>query len=195
MHINNLIKRISTICFCILFIISSTVTIYAAAEYDWGPQYFTPYEGQFIAKTNFVAAVNMKWSESQCETLFLSQSTLAFSWLTSEFEFRPVSYSPHDIWDNESVTFVSNLPDSYYEFQDDDTDDIAVCSQFAAGYEEEKSYYGRLYFTELDDAPTDAQYIFESEHGQTVPLYDDSLPIAYEQYDLETTYMGDYYYW
>ena len=181
----------------VVLAVSLSVTVLAATQYNWGPQDFTPYTGSFIARDDLVSAFDMKWTNTQVSNFELGQSSMSpLSWLTTEYEFRPVGYTPQQLWENGSERLFSNMPSAYYEFQAYDTDDIAVCSGYAAGYEANTYYYGHLYFDETTSIPSSStRYIFESEYGMTVPGSDDSLPSAYEQYDLSNTYLNTYYSW
>jgi len=196
-----LVKRILAILSSITIILSMQVNASAATQYAWGPNTWTPYQGSFYASTTYVSVYNMKWNSSQVSIWELAQSGQFLTWLTTEYEIRPVNYTTQQIWVLGSESFSTNLPAAYCEFQPDDPEDIAVCSGWAAGYVAETSYYGRLYLSAASNAPTTPRYIFESEYGQTVPLFDDSLPLCYEQYvsrpglTLPSTYFGTYYNW
>jgi hypothetical protein len=188
-------KRAIAIITSILLIYLLSVSATAATGYSWGPHDFTPYSGSFIALNNYVSALNMRWSASQVTIWGLAQSAATMSDLTTEYEFRPIGYNPHQIWSSGSISFASNMPSAYYEFQPYDEDDIAVCSGWAAGYNDSTYYYGSMYLTAASGASSTAQYIFESEYGMKFPIVSDSLPSAYEQYTLQTTYMGTNYNW
>lgn len=191
-----------TIALCLCLVMLSTVMIIpasAATEYTWGPHYWTPEKGSFRASTTIASAYGLQWTSDQIAIIKRDQAMTNYWHYGTEFEFRPIdsngnSINPHSIWSAET-SFSTNLPAAYYEFQDDDPDDIAVCNRFDAAITPNATYYAHLYLKPVSGASNSTRYIFESEYGMSFVGLTDALPTSYEQYTLSATYFGNIYHW
>lgn len=175
-----------TVTVSVLLFALLTIAASAATFHKWGPQYFTPYTGVMGAYSDGVLATDMYWSAEQITSI---KNAGGIGFKTLEFEFRPFSnvpgnltkkVDPRDIWYNDSskLSFISNYPSSYMEF---DEDDVAVCCARAVELVADQFYYGIISMEIKPGITTTNRYVlFESEFGRQI-VVGDSLPYEYEQ--------------
>ena len=182
-------KRIRVISATVVLALALAITASAATWHSWGPQYFTPYTGTMGAFDDGVKASDMMWSSDDITSI---KNAGGVGFKTLEFECRPysnnpgsetTSVDPNNIWYNNDnqISFMSNYPSAYYEFQSNDPDDVAICVGRAADLVAETSYYGTLSL-ELKPGITTAnrRVLLESEFGRQL-VVGDSIPTDYEQ--------------
>lgn len=194
---------------------SATAIPFAVAWQPWGPHFYTPDQGRFIASSEGFAVQNLTWSSGDIDRIqmyFLDESIIK----TIEFECRPYSNNPgaettpvdpNAMWYNEKskIKFTSNLPDAFYEFQSTvlDGDDVSIGVGNADLLVAGTKYSGTLSLTAKPNITfTNRRVLFESEFGAK-SLFD-SVPIYYEQYNntisdsnvlAANTYFGSFYSW
>lgn len=187
-------RKLTAIGMCLAFMAASasSLTASAATWESWRP-FYAPYTGSFYADADRVQVSGLKWNTSQITTMVQTFPCNAISWHGLEFEFRPHidpdgytrPVNKNVIWGVTSTTY-SNLPNSYFENQPSDPDDVSLGCKKVNALVAGTSYYSQMNFRTGAGSPYIGDYTFEVEVGQWIPVasnvVDDYFPIRYSPY-------------
>lgn len=161
--------------------------VLAATKDPWGPQWYTPYDGNAEANKGYVTVTSLKWSQAS-----ISEYDWKDSW---EWETRPNNVSTWTIW-GAKQSFLTNLPNGYYEHAVNDTDDVTIGANSIQNANTTTSYYGYLAMEPKYPA-TYPTFTFESEYGYDFGVIynmtQDSVPVRYEELRTNGVINTDYY--
>lgn len=163
-------KKITLLSMCLVFGIFTSAS--AATMDTWGPNWYTPYKGETQAHWNYMYVGKIAWTQS---------AITEYDWKDAwEWEFRPQAGNPDMFW-NGPLSFVSNLPDAYYEYENGvgpDANDLAIATHSPQNATANTEYYGYLY---LDPkCQCNQNVVLESEYGWDLGGYGDAVPQRYE---------------
>jgi len=141
--------------------------------------WYRPYQGTASFQRTNVQGYNMKWSASQ-----LANFESGHCW---ELEFRTYNGSdtaavhPNTIYDVASgANLVSSLPNAYYEFSNNEPDDVSIGTHGCTNLVADRAYNGVLYLTAKSGTiGTNYKALIETELGYWALL--DGLPLRYAQ--------------
>lgn len=159
----------------------ASASVYAATQDPWGPQWYTPYDGNAEANASYVTVTGLKWYQSS-----ISEYDWTDAW---EWEFRPNSGSPSNYWGS-AQSFYTNLPNGYYEHPD--PNDVTIGCHSPQSLSASTSYYGYLGL-QRKSGVTYPTFTMESELGNDYGAFGDAVPVRYEIFKTNALINTDYY--
>lgn len=173
-------KKIVALVSMMAFTLSMAAPAMAATADTWASAWYKPYQATVSFQRTNVQGYNMKWGATQLPK-FISSNC----W---ELEFRTynnnnVAVHPNTIYDVSSgANLVSSLPNAYYEFSNNDPDDVSIGSYGCTKFVADKAYNGVLYLTAKSGTiGTNYKALIENELGSWLGL--DGLPLRYAQWN------------
>ncbi len=172
-------KKFITLVTSLAMLVSSAIPMGASAAVNvtWFAATYKPYTGKFYADSTRALVKDMKWNTDQVANFKTVRSLCGI-----EFEFRPVN-SPYNIWTG-ITSKSSNLPDAYYEFDEDDiTFRCGDVRKIVAG----TGYHATMMLGKQSGFNDSLHpYTFEVEYGVGGSIINDNLPLSYATYGDQT---------